>query len=452
MTRLRTNDEPATTAARQEQRGPAPAESGAAPLAEGGWSPLGAWRVACLYGPLAAAVRAAAEASGDAASLVTMLVVGEEGGALARFLERGGARRTFDVRSVPSFEEGRLPFADRDVDLAVAVDWLPLVPASRRERLLAELCRVARHAVVVAGPFDAPEVAAAERGLNDAYRAAHGSDHPRLGRHLERGLPDAEAARGWLATSFPNVAAAPLDDLAAWQTAEGLAVLSLDPRLDPTPADVAASAVFPAPGLAPASAVAYRTLLVGSARPVRLEAGAAGAAGANAVVMHHAAEVAAQRRSFERLAAAVSGELERERAEFRAAVASLAAEVREREANAEFLAREIRKRDQTIADQQAAIEEIEEQLEDTAVHARNMEAQAETREREADERARAAAEQAARARDAEAALAEMRARADAAEAAYRTVLADYERLLSSRGGRALTRYVQIKRSLLGRGR
>ncbi|HQR37700.1 MAG TPA: hypothetical protein PLF26_04805 [Blastocatellia bacterium] len=160
------------------------------------------------------------------------------------------------------------------------------------------------------------------------------------------------------------------------------------------------------------------------------------------------------RRAFDRLAAAISDARDAEAEQFRAAVASLAGELRDREAAIEYLAREVRKRDQMISSQHATIAELQTRVEETAVHARNMEAHADI----AAERERATVadletqvrETATHARNLEAALAEVEARARGTEEAYAFVKSAYDALLSSRGGRLLTRYAATKRAFLGR--
>src|SRR5688572_30487097 len=84
-------------------------------------------------------------------------------------------------------------------------------------RAVEELCRVAREGVVLSSPFNGHPVVAAERAVNDLYRAATGSDHPRLGRHLEYGLPDLDATREWVGAAFPHVETRSVDHVALWQ-------------------------------------------------------------------------------------------------------------------------------------------------------------------------------------------------------------------------------------------
>ena len=442
MTRLQTNAAPDVRTATEK--------SETARAAEGGWSSLGAWRASRLYGPLSRAIRATA---GTDAARVRLLAVGGSAAALAALLGSEPSP-SFEVEAAELTGEGALPFDDLAFDLVVAIDAVSSVTPSRREHAVAELSRVGRLALLVADTFDAPAVVAAERAVNDAYRASNGADHPRLGRHLESGLPDLEAARRWIGQRFAHVAETGLEEVSVWRAGEGLAILLGAEANEPSPADAAASALFPAP--IGAAGPAYRTLLVGAARHVSLPADESEAVSeVGALLMHQAAELAAQRASFERLAAAITGERDREREEFRATVASLAAELREREANAEFLARELRKRDALVADHHTTVAALERHLSDTAVHARNLEAQAENAARDAAratslESAAREAEQ--RASDLEARLADAEARARTAEQALEFFRTEHDRLMESRGGKALTGYVRFKRALLGRDR
>jgi hypothetical protein len=153
------------------------------------------------------------------------------------------------------------------------------------------------------------------------------------------------------------------------------------------------------------------------------------------------------RDAFDRLAATIGDDRAVAASQFRDAVGSLAAELRDREAALEYLALEVRKRDQMISTQHATIAELQKRVEETAVHARNMEAEARIvadRERQQIQGLETRIlETETHVRNLEAALAGVEARARIAEEAY-------EKLLSSRGGRALKRYANTKRALLGR--
>ena len=72
------------------------------------------------------------------------------------------------------------------------MDVFEHIPQERRRSFLTELYRVCKKAVIVCFPYLAPEVAQAERDVNDMYRDLFGEDHPWLIEHIENGLPDRE--------------------------------------------------------------------------------------------------------------------------------------------------------------------------------------------------------------------------------------------------------------------
>lgn len=86
-----------------------------------------------------------------------------------------------------------LPFADASFDLVSSVDVLEHVPAPARAALLAELMRVARHAVLVAAPFRSPLVERAEHVLAEFVEQTCGYVQGQLKEHRENGLPDLAA-------------------------------------------------------------------------------------------------------------------------------------------------------------------------------------------------------------------------------------------------------------------
>src|SRR3990172_9742337 len=58
-----------------------------------------------------------------------------------------------------------LPFDNGSFDIAVSMDVLEHIPPESRSQFLKELCRVARHYVVLAAPFEHSQVVSAERIL-----------------------------------------------------------------------------------------------------------------------------------------------------------------------------------------------------------------------------------------------------------------------------------------------
>lgn len=448
-------------------------------------NPLSAWRLHARFGPVASAVeRLMRHGSGGTSTARRVLVIGRRSAAFESILHQSlavdgaPAAGAVEVQWLGVPTELPFPFDDGAFDAAVSMDALPLVPPSSRERIVAELARVARIGVVISSPFDGPGVAAAERAVNDLCRSARGADHPELGKHLELGLPDLAVTRSWLERAFSHVATVPVEHLHVWQS---MATLELFESAAATAEDASEAAHFPVVVPVGEGDPAYRTLVVASQRPFPVEFRPPGSGNAEftALAMHVALEGAAQRRSLDRLYSAVTSDRERERREFSEAVASLAAELHEREAIGEMQARDIRERDLTIDHHKATIAELERRIEETDahvenleaaieathVHARNLEALREEQRERADatqaalDEARAAAELTAQhVENLETMLAALRLETASAEervreAEIRAALAErqFEDFASSRGGRALDRYIRIKRKVLGKG-
>ena len=91
------------------------------------------------------------------------------------------------ARLVPG-DARKLPFEDGAFDVAVALDVLEHIPPADRDRVIAELVRVARRRVIVAGPAG-PAAQASDNRLADGLRA-RGLDPPGwLAEHERHGLP-----------------------------------------------------------------------------------------------------------------------------------------------------------------------------------------------------------------------------------------------------------------------
>jgi predicted nucleic acid-binding Zn-ribbon protein len=91
-----------------------------------------------------------------------------------------------------------LPFRDASFDLVAAFDTLEHVPPRSRDRFVAECARVARRWVVLAGPYEAPAVAEAERLLQRFLKEKLASEHRYLEEHRSHGLPRREAVEAQL--------------------------------------------------------------------------------------------------------------------------------------------------------------------------------------------------------------------------------------------------------------
>ena len=157
---------------------------------------------------------------------LTALDVGGCGGMLAEFL---GSVRVVDLRAGADVDvvgdARRLPFPDRAFDVVCCSDVLEHVPEGDRNAVLAELFRIARRLVVVAGPYRSAEVELAEQALREFHRyCTNGISHHWLDEHMRFGLPalawlEGELARAGTAVPSPGqqqrqqLAALPAADL-----------------------------------------------------------------------------------------------------------------------------------------------------------------------------------------------------------------------------------------------
>lgn len=122
-----------------------------------------------------------------------VLDVGGRTGLLAAFLP---ADRVFMVDTEASDVAGlvlgsgaNLPYQDKSLDVIAAFDTLEHVPPPARAAFLTECARVAKHYVVLAGPYQSPEVEEAERILQQFLKDKLGVEHRYLEEHRHFGLP-----------------------------------------------------------------------------------------------------------------------------------------------------------------------------------------------------------------------------------------------------------------------
>jgi hypothetical protein len=138
----------------------------------------------------------------------------------------------------PSSERGlvlgdgsALPFRDRSFDVVCAFDTLEHVPPDRRAAFVSECTRVARRYVLIAGPYQAPEVEEAERILQRFLVDKLGVEHRYLEEHRHNGLPSREATSAGLAVRGARVASIGHANLERW-----LALMCVSMYLDYEPA------------------------------------------------------------------------------------------------------------------------------------------------------------------------------------------------------------------------
>lgn len=96
---------------------------------------------------------------------------------------------TRDPLSAVQSSGAALPFADQAFDVVLTVDTLEHIPPADREAFLAEMVRVAKHFVLITGPFSSPINNEAERLLDDYIYTTTGQHHYYLAEHLKFGLP-----------------------------------------------------------------------------------------------------------------------------------------------------------------------------------------------------------------------------------------------------------------------
>lgn len=91
-----------------------------------------------------------------------------------------------------------IPFPNQHFDIVISCDTLEHVPADQRTTFLAELRRVARHAVIVAAPHNLSGVRQAEHVLNDQLLLLK-QHNQMLTEHFVNGLPDPAHIDAWIA-------------------------------------------------------------------------------------------------------------------------------------------------------------------------------------------------------------------------------------------------------------
>ena len=168
---------------------------------------------------------------------ITVLDVGGRTGILRRMLP-GVRVELVDLEAAD--EDGlvlgsgsRLPFQDDSVDVVTANDTLEHVPTDQREVFITECCRVARKAVVIAGPYQHPDVDEAERIVQGFLKEKLDLVHRYLDEHRTLGLPDLEATEAaCMSSGAREVVAIGKGNLDRWLGLVSLALyLDDEPRM-----------------------------------------------------------------------------------------------------------------------------------------------------------------------------------------------------------------------------
>lgn len=86
--------------------------------------------------------------------------------------------------------DGRsLPFKPGEFDLVVSTDVLEHIPSRDRKSFIKENLRVAKRAMILAGPMESEFIVEVEKEANNYFKDNYGQEHPWLTEHIEYGLP-----------------------------------------------------------------------------------------------------------------------------------------------------------------------------------------------------------------------------------------------------------------------
>jgi hypothetical protein len=169
--------------------------------------------VRTLYGEIAGK-----EAATGSEFRLRVLDVGGYPGVLRHFL----ASEAYDLSvvdvvpddgTIPGYTQGSgldLPYEDGSFDVVTSLDTLEHIPDANRPRFLAEVQRVACHAVLLINPVQSLEADLAEETLDEYIRWILDAQQEQLAEHRQFGLPDFAGTMttfegaGWKTLAFPT--------------------------------------------------------------------------------------------------------------------------------------------------------------------------------------------------------------------------------------------------------
>lgn len=116
------------------------------------------------------------------------------------------------------------PFKDKQFDIVVSFDTLEHIPKEKRLAFVKEAARVAKHAFIIAAPFENKDktVGGAERLANELYKKVKGLDHPWLSEHIEYGLPDSKTIERYISDTQNGYIKFPTNNLSIWLLTQGI--------------------------------------------------------------------------------------------------------------------------------------------------------------------------------------------------------------------------------------
>lgn len=127
---------------------------------------------------------------------VTILEVGSGGLGIAPYLnwEVTGVDSDFSGPTHPLLKRikgtgEKLPFTDKSFAVVISVDTLEHVPQKNREKVIAEMIRVAQKEVIIATPSGSQSIEQ-DKQMSETYKRKFGQEFPFWKEHLENGLPE----------------------------------------------------------------------------------------------------------------------------------------------------------------------------------------------------------------------------------------------------------------------